>query len=200
MGDVGVELGPAFRIARPSGLRESRAALVAILRPQMVLRAALGQWAVSLRLGMATKGPLVPSMIFRSRTTKQLSNVIEQKALQPLAGVLHELDADLGDFHGTPSRWLGSRVWRHDASSRDYYHGLLVGRSLQSSFTSLIACDPKFAASAERANSPESLAYAGSRCGPPAVLLVAANTVPMSRARKRAAIRRACRADGQSPK
>jgi hypothetical protein len=37
------------------------------------------QWLVSLRLGIATKGPLVPSMIFKSRTTKQLSKVIEQK-------------------------------------------------------------------------------------------------------------------------
>ena len=39
-----------------------------------------GQWEVSFRLGMATNGPLVPSMIFRSRTTKLLSKVIEQKA------------------------------------------------------------------------------------------------------------------------
>src|SRR5205814_9794271 len=38
------------------------------------------QRSVSLRLGMATKEPLVPSMIFRSRMTKQSSNVIEQKA------------------------------------------------------------------------------------------------------------------------
>ena len=29
---------------------------------------------------MATNGPFVPSMIFKSRMTKQLSNVIEQKA------------------------------------------------------------------------------------------------------------------------
>src|SRR5207237_1201407 len=38
------------------------------------------QRSVSLRLGMATNGPLVPSMIFRSRTTKASSNVTEQKA------------------------------------------------------------------------------------------------------------------------
>src|SRR6516225_1324343 len=36
--------------------------------------------SVSLRLGMATNEPLVPSMIFRSRTTKASSNVTEQKA------------------------------------------------------------------------------------------------------------------------
>src|SRR4029453_6253924 len=35
---------------------------------------------VSLRLGIATNEPFVPSMIFRSRTTKALSNVTEQKA------------------------------------------------------------------------------------------------------------------------
>src|SRR3954453_14046722 len=40
----------------------------------------LGQRSVSLRLGMATNEPLVPSMIFRSRTTKASSNVTEQKA------------------------------------------------------------------------------------------------------------------------
>src|SRR5262249_35444477 len=39
-----------------------------------------GQRSVSLRLGMATKEPLVPSMILRSRTTKASSNVTEQKA------------------------------------------------------------------------------------------------------------------------
>ena len=46
----------------------------------------LGQCDVSLRLGMATNGPFVPSMIFKSRTTKQLSNVIEQKALRRSPG------------------------------------------------------------------------------------------------------------------
>src|SRR3972149_6590892 len=45
-----------------------------------------GQWEVSLRLGMATNGPLVPSMIFRSRTTKQSSKVIEQNALSRSPG------------------------------------------------------------------------------------------------------------------
>ena len=38
------------------------------------------QRSVSLRLGMATNDPFVPSMIFRSRTTKALSNVTEQNA------------------------------------------------------------------------------------------------------------------------
>src|SRR4051794_11936183 len=38
------------------------------------------QRSVSLRLGIATDEPLVPSMIFRSRTTKASSNVTEQKA------------------------------------------------------------------------------------------------------------------------
>ena len=45
-----------------------------------------GQCEVSLRLGMATNGPFVPSMIFKSRTTKQLSNVIEQNALRRSPG------------------------------------------------------------------------------------------------------------------
>ena len=37
--------------------------------------------SMSLRLGMATKGPLVPSMTFRSRMTKLSSSVMLQKAL-----------------------------------------------------------------------------------------------------------------------
>src|SRR6516165_8895113 len=44
------------------------------LQPQLVQR------SVSLRLGMATNEPLVPSIILRSRMTKQSSNVTEQKA------------------------------------------------------------------------------------------------------------------------
>src|SRR5207302_1453559 len=39
-----------------------------------------GQRSVSFRLGMATNEPLVPSMIFRSRTTKASSKVTEQYA------------------------------------------------------------------------------------------------------------------------
>src|SRR5205085_4460769 len=39
-----------------------------------------GQRSVSLRLGIATNEPLVPSMIFRSRTTYASSNVTEQNA------------------------------------------------------------------------------------------------------------------------
>jgi hypothetical protein len=35
---------------------------------------------VSFRLGMATNGPVEPSMIFKSRITKLSSKVIEQKA------------------------------------------------------------------------------------------------------------------------
>src|SRR6187401_3164802 len=45
-----------------------------------------GQCVVSLRLGIATNGPLEPSMIFKSRTTKQLSNVIEQNAFRRSPG------------------------------------------------------------------------------------------------------------------
>ena len=42
---------------------------------------------------MATNGPLAPSMIFRSRTTKQLSIVIEQKDKK---GNVTRIDADEG--------------------------------------------------------------------------------------------------------
>src|SRR5262249_52879997 len=45
-----------------------------------------GQCVVSLRLGIATNGPFEPSIILRSRTTKQLSNVIEQNALRRSPG------------------------------------------------------------------------------------------------------------------
>src|SRR6218665_3046656 len=39
-----------------------------------------GQRSVSLRLGIATKGPLAPLMILRSRITNDPSNVMEQNA------------------------------------------------------------------------------------------------------------------------
>ena len=65
----------------------------------MVLVAALQQCDVSLRLGIATNGPLVPSMIFRSRITKQSSNVIEQNACSRSPALVHELDPNFGDFH-----------------------------------------------------------------------------------------------------
>src|SRR5437588_5759688 len=68
----------APRVARPSSRRPPHwlqwRARRWFLEPQP------GQRSVSLRLGMATNEPLVPSMILRSRMTKQSSNVTEQKA------------------------------------------------------------------------------------------------------------------------
>ena len=62
----------------------------------------LWQRSVSLRDGIATKKPLAPSMIFRSRMTNMSSNVMLQKACKPFVAarvVFHELDADFSDLH-----------------------------------------------------------------------------------------------------
>ena len=70
------------------------------------------QWrqrSVSLRLGMATNEPLVPSMIFRSRMTNASSNVTEQKACSRSLLSVHELDADFGDDHSGPPFFCGGR-------------------------------------------------------------------------------------------
>src|SRR5689334_16214700 len=76
----------ACSLTRPSASRVARSS--SSLLPHWLQKRARkwflqpqpGQRSVSLRLGMATNEPLVPSMIFRSRTTKASSNVTEQKA------------------------------------------------------------------------------------------------------------------------
>src|SRR5262245_8098503 len=76
----------AWSLTRPSASRVARSSSSLpphwlqkrarrwFLHPQEVQR------SVSFRLGIATNEPLVPSMIFRSRTTKASSNVTEQNA------------------------------------------------------------------------------------------------------------------------
>src|SRR5215510_2619318 len=76
----------AWSLARPSASRVARSS--SSLLPHWLQKRARrwflqpqpGQRSVSLRLGMATNEPLVPSMILRSRMTKASSNVTEQKA------------------------------------------------------------------------------------------------------------------------
>src|SRR3954453_16892983 len=76
----------ACSLTRPSASRVARSS--SSLLPHWLQKRArrwfllpqAGQRSVSLRLGMATNEPLVPSMILRSRTTKASSNVTEQKA------------------------------------------------------------------------------------------------------------------------
>src|SRR5258708_32270908 len=76
----------AWSLTRPSASRVARSS--SSLPPQALQKRARrwfllphdGQRSVNLRLGMATNEPLVPSMIFRSRTTNASSNVTEQKA------------------------------------------------------------------------------------------------------------------------
>src|SRR5579885_1228499 len=76
----------ACSLTRPSASRVARSS--SSLLPHWLQKRARrwflqpqpGQRSVNLRLGMATNEPLVPSMIFRSRTTKASSNVTEQKA------------------------------------------------------------------------------------------------------------------------
>src|SRR5262245_37418377 len=76
----------ACSLTRPSASRVARSS--SSLPPHWLQKRARrwflqpqpGQRSVSLRLGMATNEPLVPSMIFKSRTTKASSNVTEQKA------------------------------------------------------------------------------------------------------------------------
>src|SRR5579871_3140184 len=76
----------ACSLARPSASRTARSSFS--LAPHWLqyrerrwfLQLHCGQRSVNLRLGIATNDPLVPSMIFRSRTTKASSNVTEQNA------------------------------------------------------------------------------------------------------------------------
>src|SRR5262249_14993359 len=76
----------AWSLARPSASRVARSS--SSLWPHWLqyrarrwfLQPHCPQRSVSLRLGMATNDPFVPSLIFRSRTTNASSNVTEQKA------------------------------------------------------------------------------------------------------------------------
>src|SRR4051794_12462876 len=76
----------ACSLTRPSASRVARSS--SSLRPHWLQKRARGgflqpqpgQRSVSFRLGMATNEPLVPSLIFRSRTPKASSKVTEQKA------------------------------------------------------------------------------------------------------------------------
>src|SRR5437667_11357169 len=76
----------ACNVARPSASRRAR--FSSSLCPHELQNRARkwflqphdGQRSLSLRLGMATNDPLVPSMILRSRTTNALSKVTEQNA------------------------------------------------------------------------------------------------------------------------
>src|SRR5205085_11906863 len=85
------------------------------------------QRSVSLRLGMATNEPLVPSMILRSRTTNASSNVIEQKAcrrsllssmslmrtsVMTTAVLLYDLWHN--QAAGVPSSWRGRKDPKHE--------------------------------------------------------------------------------------
>jgi hypothetical protein len=78
--DVGVQLGAAVGVADRAVLVQAAAALVAEPAAEVVLGAAVVQRSVSFRDGMATKKPLAPSMILRSRMTNMSSNVMLQKA------------------------------------------------------------------------------------------------------------------------
>ena len=81
MGDVGIELRPAVFVLGGRLLPQPRAALVAVAGPKVVLAAALRAMGGELAAGHGhERRRVAPSMIFRSRMTKQSSNVIEQKA------------------------------------------------------------------------------------------------------------------------
>ncbi len=86
MGDIRVELGPPLLVADCLGLLQSRAALIAERRSQMVLAAAFGTMRRQLAAWHGDEGSPDPSMIFKSRTTKQSSKVIEQNAFNRSPG------------------------------------------------------------------------------------------------------------------
>ena len=87
---------------------------------------------MSLRLGMATKGPVVPSMIFRSRTTKASSNVIEQNACRrsPASSMSFTRTSVISTAHLRIESLFGRRTRKHKlALVSGSFHRLLTATS-----------------------------------------------------------------------
>src|SRR5205814_6138404 len=97
---VGVQLGPSLGIADRSVLAQACAALVAILGLEVVLRAALVAVARKLAAGHSDEGPAGAVDDLQIANHEAVVKSYRAKALQPIVRVLHQLDSDLGYFHG----------------------------------------------------------------------------------------------------
>ena len=171
----------ACSLARPSLSRMARCS--SSLAPHWLQNRArrwfllehLWQRSVSLRLGMATNTPLVPSMIFKSRTTKALSKVTEQNASNRSLFASHNL---MRTSVMTTAILLQARIRGQTANDETVDSGSVAGRFVRNPSATQTASSR----SPHRANTVEPLpdnmaSHGASPVEPPADLLDARATM-----------------------
>jgi hypothetical protein len=99
MRDVGVELNAAIGITDRPIIALPSAALIAIVGPQVVLKAALGAVAGQLSAGHRHEWTVGPTNDLEVSNHECMIESDRTKRLQAVVGVFHQLDAYFGDFH-----------------------------------------------------------------------------------------------------
>ena len=108
MGDVGIEFGAALLVLGRAALFQPPAALVAVARAKMILAAALRTMGGQLAAG---HGHERARGAFDDLQIADHKGVVERdrtKRLESLSRLIHELHANLGDFHGCSPCGLGT--------------------------------------------------------------------------------------------
>ena len=102
VGDIGVELGPAFIVLRCLLVPLPNAALIAEGGPQMVLAAALRTVGRKLAAGHGHERPRCTFDDLQIANDESVVQRNRTESLQALSRFFHKLHAHLGDFHGAP--------------------------------------------------------------------------------------------------
>ncbi len=100
MGNIRVQLGPPLLVLDGLMLLQTPPTLRAVRRPKMVLGAAIGAVSGQLATGHRHKGAAGAFDDFQVTHDEAIVERNRAERLQSLAGLFHELDANLGDFHG----------------------------------------------------------------------------------------------------
>src|SRR5690606_9313095 len=96
----GIELGPTVFIFGEAVFVQAAAALIAVGRAEVILAAAAWTVGGELAAGHRDEWPVRAVDDFQIANDKAVVEGDRAECLQALAGLFHELDADLGDFHG----------------------------------------------------------------------------------------------------
>ena len=105
VGDVGVEAGASLGIFLGAVIEQLDSALVAVPGAEMVLGAAFGAAIGELAAGHGDERAAKSLDDLEIADDETLIEGDRAEGEQALLGVIHQLDADLGDFHGVvPSR------------------------------------------------------------------------------------------------
>ena len=100
MGNVGIELGAAVFILDQPVLGQPFAALIAMGGSQMIFAAALRAVGRQLSAGHGYEGTIRTIDDLQIANDKTIVKGDRTKGLKSFAGIFHQLDANLGNFHG----------------------------------------------------------------------------------------------------